>query len=106
MCSMRQVWKPLEWAEMPRMACMLTGRPIILSWLAPGPVGPRHVEHDFLSKAASASSRAMRRISVGAFSPHSSATASGEYCGIHEALGQKLERRAPPCGRRRSCIRR
>ena len=31
----RQVWKPLEWAEMPRMACMATGRPTILSWRRP-----------------------------------------------------------------------
>ena len=35
MCRMRQVWKPLAWAEMPRMACMPTGRPIILSCRRP-----------------------------------------------------------------------
>ena len=34
-CSARQVWKPLAWAEMPRIACMLTGRPIICSWRRP-----------------------------------------------------------------------
>ena len=27
----RQVWKPLAWAEMPRMACMETGRPTVFS---------------------------------------------------------------------------
>ena len=34
-CSARQVWKPLECAEMPRMACMLTGRPMHLSCRRP-----------------------------------------------------------------------
>ncbi len=34
-CSMRQVWKPLAWAEMPRMACIETGRPTIFSWQRP-----------------------------------------------------------------------
>ena len=31
----RQVWKPLEWAEMPRIACIATGRPRIVSWRRP-----------------------------------------------------------------------
>ena len=32
---MRQVWKPFEWAEMPRIACIATGRPIIRSCWRP-----------------------------------------------------------------------
>ena len=34
-CSARQVWKPLEWAEMPRIACIATGRPTIWSCRRP-----------------------------------------------------------------------
>ena len=37
---MRQVWKPLAWAEMPRMACMPTGPADHLVVAAAGPVGP------------------------------------------------------------------
>ncbi len=44
-CSARQVWKPLEWAEMPRIACMLTGRPIICCVAPAAGVGPGLVEH-------------------------------------------------------------
>ena len=33
--SARQVWKPLACAEIPRMACMLTGRPVMVSCRRP-----------------------------------------------------------------------
>src|SRR5437588_541678 len=32
---MRQVWKPFEWAEMPRIAYIETGRPTMRSWNRP-----------------------------------------------------------------------
>ena len=44
----RQVWKPLEWAEMPRMACMAIGRPTILVVFAPCPIGPLRLDFDRL----------------------------------------------------------
>ena len=45
---MRQVWKPLAWAEMPRMACMPTGPADHLLVPAAEPVGPGDVERDLL----------------------------------------------------------
>ena len=35
----RQVWKPLAWAEMPRIACIETGRPITIEHRIPTPHG-------------------------------------------------------------------
>ena len=32
---MREAWKPLAWAEIPRIACMPTGRPTMFSWRRP-----------------------------------------------------------------------
>ena len=58
----RQVWKPLEWAEMPRMACIETGRPIILSWRRPAQSVQGMSSAICCSKAACASSAAMRRM--------------------------------------------
>ena len=89
---MRQVWKPFEWAEMPRMACMPTGRPIILSWRRP--VQSVHGMSSTISslKAACASSAAMRRM-LAAATPVSVSTFSGAYSADEEALRQQLEHR-------------
>ncbi len=77
MCSIRQVWKPLAWAEMPRMACMPTGRPIIFSWRRPN-MSVQGMSRVISSlKAACASSAAMRR-TVAAGTPVSFAVRSGE----------------------------
>ena len=92
MCRMRQVWKPFEWAEMPRMACMPTGRPIILSWRRP--VQSVHGMSSTTSslKAACASSAAMRRM-LAAATPVSFSTFSGAYSADEEPLRQQLEHR-------------
>ena len=44
----RQVWKPLVWAEMPRIACMAIGRPQHRLVAASGPVRPGHRQLDRL----------------------------------------------------------
>ena len=75
---MRQVWKPLEWAEMPRMACMPTGRPIILSWRRPVQSVQGMSSTISSLKAACASSAAMRRM-LSAATPVSFSTFSGAY---------------------------
>ena len=51
-CRMRQVWKPFEWAEMPRIACIETGRPIMLSWIASGPIASRRYRAQISSSKA------------------------------------------------------
>ena len=60
MCRARQVWKPLAWAEMPRMEWKETGRPTNLSCLWPR----KSVQSCLISmawlKATSASSAAIR----------------------------------------------
>jgi hypothetical protein len=73
---MRQVWNPLEWAEIPRIACIDTGRPIILSCLRPH--ASVHGRSRVISslKATCAISAAMRRI-CSAGIPVASATVSG-----------------------------
>ena len=73
----RQVWKPLEWAAPPRMAYMLTGRPMIFSWRRPAQ--SVHGTSSTISwpKAACASSAAIRRM-VSAAIPVVAATASAE----------------------------
>jgi hypothetical protein len=91
MCSARAVWKPLEWAEMPRMAWKETGRPTKLWWRSP-----------FMSvqgwSISIASSKATRPISaaspriVSAGTPVSAATASGAYF-VEIFVGQMLEDR-------------
>ena len=74
----RQVWKPFEWAEMPRMACMLTGRPMKRSWTRPAQSVQRLPDLDLLLE------RRMRQLGgdarmVAAGTPVCSATASGAY---------------------------
>ena len=91
-CIARQVWKPLEWAEMPRMACM---RPA-------GRSSCRAAGRPNRSRAARSRSAARRRRAparrrcAGWSRPacrSRSATASGAYCGIEIALGHQLEDR-------------
>ena len=48
MWIIRQVWKPFECAEMPRMACMDTGRPTILSCFSPRQSVPGNIQGYFL----------------------------------------------------------
>ncbi len=71
----RQVWKPLEWAEMPRMACMATGRPTILSCRRPAQSVQGVSISTVCSKAACASSAAIRLMTAASM-PVSAATAS------------------------------
>ena len=72
----RQLWKPFECAEMPRIACIATGRPTKRSWRRP--VQSVHgVSTVIVSlKATCAISRARRSI-VSAGTPVSAATFSG-----------------------------
>ena len=80
MCSARQVWKPLEWAEMPRMAWKLTGRPMKVSWRSPR----KSVQGWSISMAwlkATSTSSAASRLIVAAAMPQRPATASGLYSG-------------------------
>jgi hypothetical protein len=87
------VWKPLEWAEMPRIACIETGRPIMVGRACARPNRSRgSADLDLLeSKAASASSAAMRRM-VAAGCPVS-ADRFGSVSIVEEARGHQLERR-------------
>ena len=55
----RQVWKPFEWAEMPRMACIATGRPAHRLVAAAGPIGPGDRQFDRLARTRRA--RVLRR---------------------------------------------
>ena len=102
----RQVWKPLECAEMPRIACIATGPAD--HGLVPA-AGPESVQGWSStigwSKATSAISAAMRRM-VAAGMPQRSATASGAYSAVEVALGQQLEDRLRACGHPAGCSRR
>ncbi len=57
-CRARAVWKPLEWAEMPRMAWMATGRPGMVAWRWPRKSVHSCAMTGGLSKAARAISAA------------------------------------------------
>ena len=65
----RQVWKPLECAEMPRIACIATGRPIIVSCRRPAHRSRAGRARSPARTRRAASSAAMRRI-VAAGMPH------------------------------------
>ena len=58
----RQVWKPFEWAEIPRIACIATGRPMVFSCRRPAQSVQGWSSTICLSNAAWASSAAMRLI--------------------------------------------
>ena len=75
---MRQVWKPFACAEMPRIACIATGRPVIVACSRPQASVQGWCNVIACSNATSASSRASRRI-VSASTPQVVATASGAY---------------------------
>ena len=77
-CRARQVWKPLACAEMPRMACMLTGRPIVCECRRPQTSVQGTSTAIACSNAVCASSAAIRRM-VAAGMPVLRATASGLY---------------------------
>ena len=72
----RAVWKPFACAEMPRMACTLTGRPIMCGWRRPAPSVHGTSSTISSSNAVCASSAAIRRM-VDAEIPVCPATASG-----------------------------
>ena len=75
-CSARQVWNPLEWAEMPRIACMATARPTMRSWRRPAQSVHGTSITTSWRNAISAISAAMRRM-VAAAIPVREAAAAG-----------------------------
>ena len=88
----RQVWKPLEWAEMPRIACIDTGRPLIVSCRRPAQSVHATGSSIACSKATCASSAAIAADGVGG-----DAAAFGDRIGrialLEIALGDELEDR-------------
>jgi hypothetical protein len=72
----RQVWNPFECAEIPRIACIATGRPIMVSCRRPAQSVQGCCSTISCSNAACASSAAIR-LMVAAGTPHAAATASG-----------------------------
>ena len=77
---------------MPRIACIATGRPSILSCRRPAVSVQGWSSSIAWLKATSASSRAMRRM-VAAEMPQVSATTSGAYSAVQVAFGQQMEHR-------------
>ena len=77
-CTARQVWKPLECAEMPRIACMDTGRPVKLECVRPAQSVHSQATSMASSNAVWAISSARRSI-VAAGTPHTSSARRGEY---------------------------
>ena len=94
-----QVWNPLECAEIPRMACMLTGRPIILSCLRPALSVHGISEHDFLFKCRMGQFRGNAPDRVAGNTGFFRHRVGGILLG-KEPVGEKFQRRARPCVRR------
>ncbi len=92
---MRQVWKPFEWAEMPRMACIETGRPIIFSCRRPAQSVQGMSSTTSCSKATSASSRGDPPDRVGG-DARFGRNRVGRIVLVEEASGQQLEDRVAP----------
>ena len=96
-CSARQVWKPLECAEMPRIAWNATGRPMTSSCARPCPVGPGRLELDRLLEGDVRRSRARAGGSSSAAMPQRSATARARTVAssARRAAGTTGTRRRP-----------
>ena len=95
----RQVWKPLEWAEMPRMACIDTGRPRIVSWRRPAQSvhGDRQLDRLLERDMGQLGGDAADRVGGNAAALRDRV---GRIALVEIALGDQLEDRHAACGRR------